>query len=243
MDERFHPFQKRVEDWHWWYRTRREILDLLLDRLPLDRQRSLLLDVGCGTGGGALVLSRHGRAVGLDLSLTSFTEARDRPYTHRVVGSAETIPFADGTFDAVVALDVLEHLDDDVGGAREIKRVLKPGAAAVIFVPAFPQLWGAIDEFSHHRRRYTGATLRRTLEAAGLQVESLGYFNMLLFMPILAARIAQRVIPGTIRQLEYSDSPSLTNEVLARLFRLELPLLRRWPLPVGTSAFCLAWNR
>jgi SAM-dependent methyltransferase len=242
MDERFHPFQKKVEDWHWWYRTRRDILDALLDRVPLDREQALLLDVGCGTGGGSLVLSRHGRAVGLDLAQSSFAAAPERPYTHRVVGSAEVIPFRDQTFDVVAALDVLEHLDDDVAGAQEIHRVLKPGGVAVIFVPAFQILWGYNDEFSHHRRRYTTATLRRTLETAGFRVENLGYFNMVLFLPLLAARLAERVAPERMKKIEYQESPTLMNEVLARLFKLELPLLRRRPLPVGTSAFCLAWK-
>ena len=243
MDERFHPFQKKVEDWHWWYRTRRDILDGLLARLPLDRSRARLLDVGCGTGGGALVLSRYGQAFGLDMAQASFAAAPDRPYTHRVVGSAEVIPFADDTFDVVAALDVLEHLDDDVGGAQEIRRVLKPGGVAVIFVPAFQILWGYNDVFSHHRRRYTGPTLRRTLEAAGLTVENLGYFNMLLFLPLLLARLAERVAPERLQQIEYTESPTAMNEVLARLFQLELPLLRRRPLPLGSSAFCLAWKR
>lgn len=243
MDERFHPFQHKVEDWHWWYRTRREILDGLLARLPLDRRRAVLLDVGCGTGGGALVLSRYGRAVGLDRSHRSFAESPERPYTHRVVGSAEVLPFAERSFDVVAALDVLEHLDDDVGGAREIHRVLKPGGVAVVFVPAFQILWGGNDDFSHHRRRYTHTSLRATLEAAGLAVDHLGYFNMLLFLPLLAARLAERLAPERLRRIEYAESPSALNEVLARMFRLELPLLRRFPLPLGTSAFCLAWKR
>ena len=242
MDERFHPFQKGVEDWHWWYRTRREILDGLIGSLPLDKARARLLDIGCGTGGMSLVLSRYGKAVGLDRSLESFQMSQDRPYTHRVVGSAEVLPFADESFDVVCALDVLEHLDDDVAGVREIRRVLKPGCTAVIFVPAFQLLWGHTDEFSHHRRRYTTATLRKTLEAAGLRVgPPLGYFNMLMFLPVLAARIAQRLMPKDLaHSIEYADKPSPLNEVLARIFQLEVPLLRLGPLPLGTSAYCLA---
>lgn len=242
MDERFHPFQKKVEDWHWWYRTRRNILDSLLAKVPLDPARARILDVGCGTGGSSLVLSRYGSVTGLDLSYSSFADSPERPYTHRVVGSAEVIPFADESFDVVAALDVLEHLDDDVAGARELRRIIKPGGVAVIFVPAFQILWGYNDDFSHHRRRYTQATLRATLEGAGFRVDNLGYFNMILFLPLLAARLAERVAPEQLRKLEYQESPSAMNEVLARLFQLELPLLKRRPLPLGTSAFCLAWK-
>ena len=65
----------------------------------------------------------------------------------------------------------------------------------------------------------------------------------MLFLPLLAARLAERVAPERMKRLEYQESPSAMNEVLARLFKLELPLLRRRPLPLGTSAFCLAWKQ
>src|SRR4030095_16476004 len=58
VDEGFHPFERAVEDWHWWYQVRREILDLHLSRLRLDPARALLLDIGCGTGGSSLVMAR-----------------------------------------------------------------------------------------------------------------------------------------------------------------------------------------
>ena len=240
MDAGFHPFQGKVEDWHWWYRTRREILAALLAKLPLDREKSLLLDIGCGTGGSSLVMSQFGRAVGIDSKQSSFAISMDRPYTHRVVGSGEVLPFGDDKFDVVAALDVLEHLDDDVGGATEIKRVIKPGGAVVIFVPAFSILWGYNDDFSHHRRRYTKATLRRTMEAAGLRIDTIGYFNMLLFLPLLAARLAEKVAPARMRKIEYQDTPSMFNELLAHTFRLEVPVLRHSPLPVGSSVYCVA---
>ena len=240
MEERIHEFERAVEDWHWWYRTRRDILDAILKTLPLDREHSLLLDVGCGTGGASLVLSKHGRAVGLDAAQRSFSLAMDRPYAHRVVGSAEVLPFASERFDVVAALDVLEHLDDDVGGAKEIRRVLKPGGTAIVFVPAFRILWGKNDDDAHHRRRYTRPMLRKVLEAGGLTVGPIGYFNMLLFLPLLAARLAEKVAPRRLSKLEYQERPTALNEVLARVFSVELPLLRRAPLPVGTSAFCVA---
>src|SRR5262245_50575269 len=100
MDPTFHGFQSKVEEWHWWYAVRREILDQIVSELDLDRERSLLLDIGCGTGGMSLVLSRYGKAVALDRSPSSFAEAQDRPYAHRVVAAADrSLPFADETFD------------------------------------------------------------------------------------------------------------------------------------------------
>lgn len=238
MDERFHDFERQVEDFHWWYKVRREILDQQLAALNLPAN-ARLLDVGCGTGGASLVLSRHGQAVALDRAPQSFAISMDRPYKFRVVGSLEQpLPFAGGSFDVVCALDILEHLDDDFASARELYRVCKPGGAVIAYVPAFQALWGYNDDYSHHRRRYTRAQLDRVVAEAGFTVEKSGYFNMLLFLPTLMARFAQRRLPQ-LDQMEHSTRPHPLHPLLAGLFRLELPLLKRLPLPVGTSAFCI----
>ena len=167
MDASFHAFEKEVEDWHWWYRVRRDILDRQLARLRLDPARARILDVGCGTGGASLTLAQHGRAVALDRSAGSFAMAMDRPYTHRVVASAAApLPFADGSFDVVCALDILEHLDDDAAAARELGRVCKPGGHVIAYVPAYSILWGYNDEYSHHKRRYVKSELSSLLARA-----------------------------------------------------------------------------
>lgn len=240
MEKWFHSFERSVEDWHWWYRVRREILQAQLQQLALDPANARLLDIGCGTGGSAFVLSRFGHAVGLDRDPQFLELSEGRPYAERVVGVAEELPFPNESFDAVAALDVLEHLDDDVAGAREIHRVLKPGGTAVVFVPALSILWGQNDVNSHHRRRYTKQMLFRTLVEAGLQPGPVGYFNLVLFLPTLAARLAERVMPRTIGEFEYRNKPTLTNTILEQIFRLELPVLKRGPLPLGTSVYCAA---
>jgi SAM-dependent methyltransferase len=239
MDPCFHPHQRAVEDWHFWYAVRRDILELLLAELRLPAG-ARLLDIGCGTGGSAPVLARHGEAIGLDRELRSFRLSMDRPYRHRVVSGAETLPFADGSFEAVVALDVLEHLDDDLAAAREIRRVLKPGGAAVIFVPALDILWGQNDVMSHHRRRYTKKRLQAVLTAAGFRLSHLGYFNLLLFLPTLVVRLLDRLMPKVANRIEYQQQPTRLNALLTKVFGLEVELLRRTALPIGTSVCCLA---
>ena len=241
MDASFHDFEREVEDWHWWYRVRRDILDQQLSRLQLDPARARILDVGCGTGGASLTLAKHGRAVALDRSPGSFAIAMDRPYTHRVVASAsEPLPFADGSFDVVCALDILEHLDHDAAAARELVRVCKPGGHVIAYVPAYPILWGYNDEYSHHKRRYVKSELSSLLARAQLEIVESGYFNAVLFLPTLAARLIQRAAPKLTNGMEHSTKPSPFNGVLTSIFRAELPLLRRRPLPFGTSAYCIA---
>ena len=240
MDERFHPFEKEVEEWHWWYQVRRDILDLKLSRLGLDPERARLLDVGCGTGGSSLVLSRYGRAFALDRAAASFKISMDRPYAERVIARfGEPLPLASDTFDVVCALDILEHLDDDLAGARELHRVTRPGGHVIVFTPAFSILWGYNDVFSHHKRRYHKRQLAGVVEQAGFQIEESGYFNMVLFAPTLAARLLQRVFPTATDGMEHSTKPSPVNGLLARIFRLELPRLKNGGLPLGTSTYCV----
>ena len=101
------------------------------------------------------MLHRYGDPIAFDRAEGAFALAPERPYAHRVVGAADRpLPFSDGAFDAAVALDVLEHLDDDRAAAAELGRVVRPGGFLVVFVPAFQILWGYNDEYSHHRRRY-----------------------------------------------------------------------------------------
>lgn len=239
MDATFHAFEKEVEDWHWWYRVRRDILDQQLSRLALPPD-ARILDVGCGTGGAALTLARHGRAVALDRSPESFRLAMDRPYAHRVVASAGApLPFSDGSFDVVCALDILEHLDDDAAAARELHRVCKPRGHVIAYVPAYSILWGYNDEYSHHKRRYVKSQLSDILKSAGFDIEESGYFNAVLFLPTLAARLVQRAAPRLTNGMEHATRPSPLNGVLAAIFRAELPILRRRPLPFGTSAYCI----
>jgi SAM-dependent methyltransferase len=224
--------------------VRRDILDQQLARLQLDPSRARILDVGCGTGGASLTLARHGRAVALDRSPGAFALAPGkvaRPYTHRVIASAsEPLPFSDGSFDVVCALDILEHLDDDAACARELERVCKPGGHVIAYVPAYPILWGYNDEYSHHKRRYVKSELSSLLAGAQLEIVESGYFNAVLFLPTLAARLVQRAAPKLTNGMEHSTKPTRMNGLLTSIFRAELPILKRRPLPFGTSAYAIA---
>src|ERR1700753_4181248 len=136
----------------------------------------------------------------------------DRPYAERVVASAsEPLPFADSSFDVVCALDILEHLDDDLAAAQELYRVCKPGGSVIVFVPAFNFLWGYNDDYSHHKRRYVKGELIKLLTNAGFALDEAGYFNAVLFAPTLSARPLQRLAPKATAHMEHSSKPAPLN--------------------------------
>jgi SAM-dependent methyltransferase len=241
METATYQLEAQIERRHWWFQGRRRILDRLLTALePPLPAGARALDVGCGTGAnGPVLAARAAFAVGIDASRTPLGLGR-ATHAARLRGDATALPFPEGSFDLVVALDVLEHLDDDAGGARELRRVLRPGGAALIFVPALRLLWGVQDQVSHHRRRYGRAQLRALVAGAGLRIERLTFFNSLLFPPILAARLMMRVFPPRNLHSENELGGPLTNAILGAIFGAEAPLLQRVDLPVGVSLACLA---
>src|ERR1043166_6628706 len=156
MQEHHYPILFEVEETHWWYLGRRELLASFISDIQaeLGAANMRILDVGCGTGANLKMLAKFGTAEGVDLSQQALDFCHERGFDGVRYGEAENLPYQDNSFDIVTALDVLEHLDDDSTGLDEIFRVLRPGGRALLFVPAFMFLWGVQDDVSNHRRRY-----------------------------------------------------------------------------------------
>jgi len=223
-----------VEDAHWWFVGRRAIVFAQIAALGLPGGAAEILDIGCGTGATLDALRQFGSVQGLDLSMLPLRLTRQRGHQRVLCASATSLPFPDQTFDLVTALDVIEHLDDDVAGLREIRRTLKPGGAAVLFVPAFQALWGPNDVQSGHRRRYRRRQFRQAIEAAGLVVEKLSYANFAMFIPIWLGRRLLNLL-GRQEQSENRINHRLLNRWLAAVFAAEAGWLRRHGLPFGVS--------
>jgi SAM-dependent methyltransferase len=241
MQQHTYAILRRVEGAHWWFVGRRRIIEGFLTEIcsTVSDSQPEILDVGCGTGANLEMLSRFGNAQGIDVSHEALSFCRERGLKNVTWGEAERIPFEDKTFDLVTAFDVVEHLDDDVGGLKEIHRVLRPGGRALLFVPAFMFLWGVQDDVSHHRRRYTLLALRKAVEEAGFRVERSSYANITFFLPILLARLLMR-ITGLRPQSENNINIGALNGILGRIFATERAILDRANLPFGVSAICVA---
>jgi SAM-dependent methyltransferase len=220
------------------------MLRLLDDHLPKSRNGSALrlLDVGCGTGTMVASLARYGCAYGVDVDREAVGYCRERGLDVVVQASGEHLPFPDESVDVATMLDVLEHIADERGTLAEVTRVIRPGGYLMVSVPAYRFLWGAQDEVSMHQRRYSAGLLRERIEAAGLAVRRLTFFNTLLFPPIAGIRLTRRLIPGL--RSEKSDfnfpAPGPLNRTLTRVFGLESGLVARTNLPFGVSILCLA---
>ncbi len=166
MSPELYPAMRRAQGAHWWFRVRREAVAGLFARHP--RRGDLrLLEIGAGTGANIAMLARHGHVTALDQD--GFALAALARMPARVVrgDAADLSSLADQRFDAVLLLDVLEHLDDDGAALAQARSVLAPGGVVVATVPAHPWLFGDHDRQHRHRRRYTAATLRAALARGG----------------------------------------------------------------------------
>lgn len=238
MNPETYAVEAEVHRTHWWFAGRRRLLRRQVRGLQPQRSWRVL-EVGAGTGANLSTLAEIGAAqvVACDMALDALRHARGANGVALARADACRLPFASGSFDLLLAADVIEHLDDDTAALGEFVRVLKPGGHLVLTVPAFPALWGPQDVVAHHRRRYRRGPLLDLLARAGLPVRTCFHFNYLLFAPIWAARKALLAMKVRVSS-ENAINTDLMNRLLTRVFFADVdaaPLLRA---PFGVS-LCL----
>jgi SAM-dependent methyltransferase len=248
----FEQFERLERD-HWWFRGRRRVYLGLLEHVLAGTRPAAALDLGTGVGGFLPGLARFaGRVVPVDADAGALAVCARRELPVNVArplraGSAP-LPFADASFDLVALFDVLEHLDDDRACLDEVRRLLRPGGRVIASVPACPWLWSSNDRVSGHRRRYTRRSLRAAFEASGLELERLTHANVLLFLPIVLATLCAQLWEATLgRGASHTNLswplPRALHALCYVAFAAELPLARRFDLPLGHSLVAVARRR
>jgi SAM-dependent methyltransferase len=172
-----------LEDRHWWYRERRQLLADAVRRLT----PGTALDIGAAGGGNTRVLRAMGwRAAALEFGAEGAQVCAERGVPV-LRADATRLPLAPDGLDLVVAFDVLEHLVDDKAAAAGVYDALRPGGTFLVAVPADPRLWSSHDDAVGHVRRYTRPTLTDLLAGAGFQLGPMRSWNVLL-RPAVAMR-------------------------------------------------------
>jgi 2-polyprenyl-3-methyl-5-hydroxy-6-metoxy-1,4-benzoquinol methylase len=193
-----------------------------------------ILEVGAGLGTFTQLLARRGRVVATDMSARCVEALRDRYREWPAVQVDHmdlSASVAGRTFDSIVLVNVLEHIDDDATALKELHDGLEPGGRLILWVPAFMRLYSDFDRRIGHYRRYDMAGLTRLVGEAGFEVVDARYVNSVgaLAWWLLARKLGR----------------TPTAEGGVRLFdRAFVPVVRgieeHWRPPFGQSIFCVA---
>jgi len=232
-----------LEDTHWWFRARRDMILRLTRALPRDAR---ILEVGCSSGPLLAELQRAGfpHVWGIDISDTAVALACERVGVNQVrQADAVSTGFDADAFDVVIASDILEHITDDRAAIREWRRILKPGGRLILFVPCHPFLWTAYDEENEHVRRYRRLQIKKLVEDSRFLITRSSYWNIMTFPPIALVRLFLRLIPrlgGGNRHQMHRALPIL-NTAVVLVLKLE-NILISWGFnaPMGVSFFIIA---
>jgi SAM-dependent methyltransferase len=228
-----------AEGWHFWFRARRQLV-LWAIRRYLPELRSLI-DVGCGTGSLVEELRRQRpdlTVAGCDLLFDAVRRARRRVRDVALFqADVLRLPLR-RCFDAVLALDVIEHVDDDGGALSEMFRIVRPGGGLLITVPQHQWLWSEVDEFSHHRRRYSRSGVIHRVQNAGFEVlRCTSIFASTL--PLVALRRLRR--SATFDPAAELRVPAAVNAAMAALIAPEWAIIKAGvSLPAGGSLMVVA---
>jgi SAM-dependent methyltransferase len=238
MERTVYARMGEIEERHWWFAGRREILSALIRRFNPAGPDAKFLEAGCGTGGNLVFLGQFGELDAFEYDEQSRALACEKSGLPVAFGSLpDELPFGEKKFDVIFLLDVLEHVERDRASLQALAGCLSSGGRIIVTVPAMPWLWSQHDEVHHHFRRYTKSGLTRVVEEAGLDVACAGYFNFLLFPVALLKRCC-----GKLTRSDTADDeiPSTwLNAALYHVFRQEAAWIGRIPMPFGLSCFAV----
>lgn len=230
---------KDHQDKHWWFVGRRRVLHSLLDKHLGANAHAEILEAGCGYGGNLELLSDFGKVAAFEYDRSA------REFASQLSGISvrpgmlpDGLDLDDRRFDLIALLDVLEHIDEDIGSLRALARHLNGNGKIMLTVPAYQWLWSAHDEMHHHKRRYSRGLLKERISAAGLRPIDIGYFNSLLFPLAVAERAVSKMKGGSVATAD--APPAAVNALLTQVFSLEEKAIGKFPFPFGLSLYAVA---
>jgi 2-polyprenyl-3-methyl-5-hydroxy-6-metoxy-1,4-benzoquinol methylase len=225
----------QVQQKHWWFVTRKKIVLAAIDSYVDKNIKLKILDIGCGSGVMLTALEKLGQTFGMDMSDEAISFSKEI-FNGKVEKGflPDQLPYEPDFFNLITALDVIEHIDQDVESLQAIYSLLNSEGKAIITVPAYLFLWSKFDDLNEHKRRYTLTELRTKLITAGFTIEKISYYNTLLFPIVFLVRLLNNILQRD--GASDIDIPnSFLNYILEKVFSLEISILRWINLPFGVS--------
>jgi SAM-dependent methyltransferase len=231
-----------VEDRHWWFNARRDVIKSFLRKYLPAEKKGRVLEAGCGTGHILSDLGEEWEVFGIDINERALESCRKKGIENVRRSSIMDITFESETFDAVVCSDVLYHemVSDDEKALKEIYRVCKKGGVLLIFEPAFEWLWSPHDIVEHTRHRYTRKELSAKLKKCGFTVKKSSYHVFLLLPLVLAVRLFKRAFRSENPQSDLYVMAPPVNGFFSGIMNFENKLAQAVNFPWGSTVMCLA---
>ncbi|MDP1853066.1 MAG: class I SAM-dependent methyltransferase [Candidatus Omnitrophota bacterium] len=245
MEPKEHRELYKLEDDYWWFKAKRRLALSVVNRLKKKQHsRVCLLDVGCGTGAILQALEKFTYSVGMEKYPEALKFCRQRKINRLVNAATEDLPFKKGSFDIVLAMDVLEHLDSHSKVLDELSRVSKEGASLIVHVPAFMFFWSDHDLAVGHKRRYSAKMLIELLEKHNFKVKFINYrlFSFFILGVVRKYYIMIRKMLARDKSVKSHrpPAPGMINAILYNIIRVEDFISGFVRLPFGLSILCIA---
>lgn len=227
-----------LEETMWWYRgLHTNIVNALVRNAP---DMGAVLDAGCGTGGTLKAIARafpQAKLHGLDISEQACATTRSKTGATVAVGSVDSLPYAEGAFDALVSCDVLGYRIDLAGALGGFRRVLRPGGICVLNLAAYPWMLSYHDRAVGQVRRFTKHEAKILLREHGFRPIFASYWNTVLF-PLMVIR--RKLLPAP-EASDVTPFNPVVNGVFSACVAMEGRAMKAGiPLPFGGSVFIIA---
>lgn len=239
MDKAFYRKFFEVQQKHWWFVSKKKIVLDFIDRYVPTNDNHKILDIGCGSGLMLNALEQIGDTYGMDMSDDAINFSKEIfSGTVKKGMLPDNIPYDEEYFSLIVALDVIEHVNDDRASLKAIRSHIAEGGQAVISVPACMFLWSEHDVLNEHKRRYTLEELKGKLIDAGFTIEKISYFNTFLFPLISLVRMINNLLKRKGASEIDLPHPAI-NYIVEKIFSLEKYFLRIMNFPIGVSVLAV----
>lgn len=244
-----------IEDKHWWFISRKYLIENILKKLDISHFKNIL-DLGCGVGGNMRFLSNYCEKIsGLDCSEIAIKLAKEKwPDFNFIVGNANqlTALYPKNTFNLVTLFNVMYHqwILNDKDLLCQIHDVLQPGGYLLLTEPAFMHLWRRHDEQDMGKHRYQMSEMKKLLSESGYKVVFKTYFNIVSYLPALLLamhyklRINRKIDDAKNGVSEIELPNDFLNNLLISLMKMETYFIKSLgSIPIGVSLLCLAQKK